>query len=143
MASGNIMGVELNLNQEYIKGAVEEIVKAGIIQALGDPAAIVKTAINQTINQKVDHNGKPSTSYSAQPYLDWLAAKTVETVVREAVHEMVKEHSESLKAEIKNQLNTKRFRNEMATRFLDQVLKAGENDWRMPITVDFTKPREY
>jgi hypothetical protein len=30
----NIMGVELNLDQEYIKGAVEDIVKAGIVSAL-------------------------------------------------------------------------------------------------------------
>ena len=42
----NIMGVELNLDQEYIKGAVEDIVKAGIVSALGDPAAIVKTALD-------------------------------------------------------------------------------------------------
>ena len=48
----NIMGIDLKLNQEYIKASVEEIVKAGIISALGSPDEIVKTAIDKTINMK-------------------------------------------------------------------------------------------
>ena len=44
--NANIMGVELNLNQEYIKASVEEIVKAG-----ADKDAVARYVRGDLVNQ--------------------------------------------------------------------------------------------
>ena len=140
----NIMGVELNLDQEYIKGAVEDIVKAGIVSALGDPAAIVKTALDKTINQRVDRDGKPTRdSWNTKPYLEWLADQVVEKTVRECLQEYVEQNKEVFRQEILRQLSSKTFKNNLAAAYLDCILSSTKSEWKMPISVEFQKPKEY
>lgn len=107
--NGNIMGVELNLNQEYIKASVEEIVKAGIIGALGDPADIVKSALDKTLNRKVDKDGKDTSCSWGTPYLQYMANKAVEKAVQECMQKYVGEHEEEFRQEILRQLSSKAF----------------------------------
>ena len=135
---GNIMGVELNLDQEYMTAAVEDIVKSGIVQALGDPSDIVKRAIDQTINQKVDRDGKPARdSWNAIPYLQWLASKVVEETVRDCIKGYIDEHKEDFKEEILKQLSNPKFRKDVAVSFITTMEKAAENKWNMPINISF------
>lgn len=137
------MGIDLKLDQEYIKASVEDIVKAGIVQALGNPEAIVKTAVDKTINMKVDNDGKPSTSsYNTLSYLNWLANKTVEKVVRESITEIVQDQSEEIKAIVKKQLSSKQFLNDMSAQFLKSVMASATDKWKTPVTVVFEKPKD-
>lgn len=137
------MGIDLKLDQEYIKASVEDIVKAGIVQALGNPEAIVKTAVDKTINMKVDKDGKPSTSsYNTLSYLNWLANKTVEKVVRESITEIVQDQSEEIKAIVKKQLSSKQFLNDMSAQFLKSVMASATDTWKTPVTVVFEKPKD-
>ena len=139
----NIMGIDLKLDQEYIKASVEEIVRAGIVQALGNPSDIVKTAVDKTINVKVDKDGKPSTnSYNTLSYLNWLANRTVEKVVRESITEIVQEQSAELKALVKKQLASKEFKNDLAGQFIKSVLESARSTWKTPISVSFEKPKD-
>lgn len=136
------MGIDLKLDQEYIKASVEDIVKAGIVQALGNPEAIVKTAVDKTINMKVDKDGKPSTSsYNTLSYLNWLANKTVEKVVRESITEIVQDQAEEIKAIVKKQLSSKQFLNDMSAQFLKSVMESATDTWKTPVTVVFEKPK--
>lgn len=137
-----IMGVNLNLNQEYIKSSVEEIVKASIIQALGDPGVIVKSALDKTINQKVGNDGNPSTSWSAKPYLNWLAEKVIEKTIRDQLVKYVEDHSEEFKAEILRQISSKKFKQETAGAFIQAILQSAEYTWKMPVSVSFELPKE-
>jgi len=139
----NIMGIDLKLDQEYIKASVEEIVRAGIVQALGSPAEIVKTAVDKTINMKVDREGKPSTSsYNSLPYLNWLANQTVEKVVRESITEIVQEQAEEIKTLVKKQLSSKQFQNDISGQFIKAVMDSATTAWKTPISVTFEKPKD-
>ena len=139
----NILGVDLKLDQEYIKASVEDIVKSGIVQALGDPERIVKTAVDQTINMKVDMDGKPcSSSYGSVSYLNWLANKTVQDVVREAMTDIVKEQADTIKELVKKQLSSKQFLNDASGQFVKSLLDNTASTWKTPITVCFEKPKD-
>jgi hypothetical protein len=141
--TNNIMGIDLKLDQEYIKASVEDIVRAGIVQALGNPEAIVKTAVDKTINMKVDKEGKPTTnSYNTLSYLNWLANQTVEKVVRESITEIVQEQSEEIKSIVKKQLSSKQFLNDMSAQFLKSVMESATSKWKTPVTVTFEKPKD-
>ena len=139
----NIMGIDLKLNQEYIKASVEEIVKAGIISALGSPDEIVKTAIDKTINMKVDSDGKPTTrDYNCVSYLNWLANQTVTKVVREAITEIVQEQAGEIKAIVKKQMASKQFLNDMSAQFIKAVMDSSTSEWKTPISIAFGKLEE-
>ena len=137
----NILRVNLELDQEYIKASVEDIVKAGIVQALGNPEKIVKTAVDQTINMKVDKDGEPS-SYGSISYLNWLANKTVQDVVREAMTEIVGEQADTIKGLVKKQLSSKQFLNDVSGQFVKALLDNTTSTWKTPITVHFEKPKD-
>ena len=140
---GNIIGVDLKLDQNYIEASVQDIVKAGIIQALGDPTKIVKDAVGSVINKRVDSRGEPSSSsYSSMPYLDWLARKTVEDVVRETMNSILESKKEYFVAEIERQLSDANFRSDMCASFVKAVLGASESSWRMPVAISFERPKE-
>jgi hypothetical protein len=144
MSTGKIIDVGLSLDQEYIKASVENIVKAGIVQALGNPADLVQQAINMTINRKVDKDGKPTnSSWDSRPYLEWLANKVVEDTVRQAMTEAVKANANELREEMIRQISTKQFKNSMASAFVKAVITSAEmQTWKMPITVSFETPKE-
>jgi hypothetical protein len=141
---GNIVGLDLNVDQEYIAASVEKIVKAAIVQALGDQDKIIKKAIDNTIGSYVDRDGKPcqKTSWNAIPFLDYLAEKTVRDTVRECVMELVENNKQEFKDAIMKQLNTRRFKENLAEQFLKVVVEAAGNDWKMPVTVSFQQIRE-
>ena len=143
MSEKNIMGVNLNIDQEYIKQSVEEIVKAGIVGALGDPSIIVRKAVDKFIDKKVDDRGKETDSYYGKPYLNWLAEKTVENTVRDAMNEYIQAHASELKEEIIRILNTKKFKQNTAEAFLKTLVESGLNRYKMPISISFEAPKDY
>ena len=140
---GNIVGLDLKLDEQYLAASVQDIVRASIAQALGDPAKRVRAAVDATINQKVDREGKPSSSsWGGEPYLNYLARKTVEGVVSEAMKELVAERADELKAEMKKQLSSKKFAENSAATFIQLMLDATASMYKMPITVGFEQPKD-
>ena len=142
MSTGKIIDVGLSLDQEYIKASVESIVKAGIVQALGDPSVLVREAINRTINRKVDSEGRQSDRYGAVPYLDWLANKVVEDSIRQAMTEAVQANADSLREEMLRQLSAKDFKRNVAAAFLKSMIDASGSMYRMPVTINFEPPKD-
>jgi hypothetical protein len=141
--STKIVDVGLNIDQNFLKAAVQDIVNAALVKSLGDPAELVRQAIDRTINQKVDSDGKITRDeYRSEPYLNWLAKRVVTDTVKEAVMQMVKEHAPALKAELLHQLRTQRFQQNMAAQFLETVEKAAVDTWKMPISVEFVLPNK-
>ncbi len=136
---GNIVDVDLKVNPDYLAKSAEEIVKAGIIKALGDPSMILEAAVNSVISRKVDRDGRESTSYSAKPYLDWLATKVVEDTVRDCLKEIIEERKEEFEQIIKAQLSSKKFIKDVAASFVQSMIGAAESTWKMPIEVKFEK----
>lgn len=140
---GNIVGLDLKLDENYLAASVQDIVRASIVQTLGDPSQLVRKAIDATINTKVDKDGKPTSStWGGEPYLNWLARKTVEGVVSEAMKELVAERADELKAEMKKQLSSKKFAENSAATFVQLMLDATASMYKMPITVGFERPKD-
>lgn len=142
---GNIIGVDLKLDEKYIEGAVQDVVRAGIVSALGDPAKLVKAALDQTINQKVDErDGTPTrSSYGGIPYLDYLARQTITSVVREMLAEYVSEHRDEIKKHMVEIFDQKKFNEVSAGAFIKSMIDNIEKwPWMMPITISLEKPKE-
>lgn len=139
------MTASLSIDTQYIEGEVNRIVKAAIVAALGNRDEIIRKAIDNTIDSYVDERGNPckKDSYRALPYLNYLAEKTVENVVREAMAEVVDENREAFKTEIKKAIGKRKWKNDMAQSFVQMIIDDTKSDWRMPVTVSIEKPKEY
>lgn len=139
------MTASLSIDTQYIEGEVNRIVKAAIVSALGNRDEIIKKAIDNTIDSYVDERGNPckKDSYKAKPYLDYLAEKTVENVVREAMAEVVDENREAFKTEIKKAIGKRKWKNDIAQSFVQMIIDDTKSAWRMPVTVSIEKPKEY
>lgn len=139
------MTASFSIDAQYIEGEVNRIVKAAIVSALGNRDEIIKKAIDNTIDSYVDERGNPckKDSYRAKPYLDYLAEKTVENVVREAMAEVVDENRETFKTEIKKAIGKREFKNDMAQSFVQMIIDDAKSAWRMPVTVSIEKTKEY
>ena len=139
------MTASLSIDTQYIEGEVNRIVKAAIVAALGNRDEIIRKAIDNTIDSYVDERGNPckKDSYRALPYLNYLAEKTVENVVREAMAEVVDENRETFKTEIKKAIGKRKWKNDIAQSFVQMIIDDTKSAWRMPVTVSIEKPKEY
>ena len=139
------MTASFSIDAKYVEEEVSRIVKAAIVSALGNRDEIIRKAIDRTIDTYVDRDGNTcrKDNYRARPYLDYLAEKTVETVVREAMAEMVEENKEEFKAEIKKAIGKRKWKEDMAQTFVQMIIDDAKFDWRMPVTVSLEKPKDY
>ena len=139
----NIVDVDLKVDPAYLKTSAEKIVKAGIVEALGDPTKILKDAVDSVFKMKVDSYGKPSESYRAQPYIEWLATQIIKDAVRECMVEIINGRKEEFEKIIKDQIASKTFMKNVSAAFLKALLKTTEETWKMPIDVSFCIPEDY
>lgn len=139
------MTASLSIDAKYVEEEVNRIVKAAIVSALGNRDEIIRKAIDNTIDTYVDERGNPckKDSYRARPYLNYLAEKTVESVVREAMAEMVDENREAFKDEIKKAIGKRKWKEDMAQSFVQMVLDDAKSEWKMPVKVSLEKPKDY
>ena len=141
---GNLVGLDLKLDEKYLAESVAEIVRAAIVQALGDPTEIIKNSVNSVCNQYVNDRGEKCNkdSWHSKPYLEYLAERTIEKTVREEMEKVIEENKGQFTEEIRNQLRTKRFRENTAEAFIDTMLRSSEVTYKMPITVNFDRRDE-
>lgn len=139
---GNL--VNLNVSDELIKSALREEVNAGIVRALGDPAQIVRTAIEQMTDLYVDRDGNlcKKNSYYAKPYFDWLVEQTVKDCVKDEITKYVTENKGELANEVRAQLKNANFRNKIAASFVQKIVDTTEKTWKMPISISFEECKE-
>lgn len=139
------VNASLSIDAAYIEAEVQKIVKAAIIETLGNRDEIIRKAIDSTIDQYVDDRGNPceKSSYRAIPFLDYVARQTTEKVVREAFIEIVEENKDDFKTEIKKQIGKRKWKENMAQTFVQLILDDAKEEWKMPVSISFEKPKEY
>ena len=94
----NIIGLDLKIDQEYIGKVTSEVVKSGVVEALGGANRMVELIIANILNQKVDDSGKPTTSsYNKDSILDYHIRECIKEITKEEIIKIVEENKESLR----------------------------------------------
>ena len=144
MENNDIVQVQTSVSKEYIASAVQEVVKAAIVSALGDPEKLVRRSIGDVLDLKVDkETGEISNrGWNTTPYIDWLVKRAVEKTIKECITEAIQEHQDEFKAAVLHQIRTRKFQNAVTVAFCDAILSSATDDWKMPVTVEFKEPRD-
>lgn len=142
---GNIVGLDLNIDKDYLANAVQQSVMMGISESLNGKNEIVSQIVKMVLNQKVDKHGKISTYSRDNEYtlLEFYVMKMLREVTAEEMQKMVDEHREDITKAIRAELAKKVNYNKFVDAFIDNVSSAISSSWCPKIEVKFDQVKEY
>ncbi len=141
---GNIVGIDLNIDDNYLNEAVKSIVMTGIAETL-DKDKIVSGLVNAVLETKVDESGEIS-SYSRDnryTLLEVYVNKMIREIVKEEMKKLVEEKRPKMQEIIRKELNKKATLDKFVDAFISSNLDNLDNNWRTKISVEYQKDNEY
>jgi len=140
----NIVGINLDVDNNYLTEAVKQTVMVGIAECL-DKDKIVSGLVNTVLETKVDRDGKVSSYNSDNKYtlLEVYVNKILRESVKEELANLVEEKKPQLKELIRKELNKKATLDKFVDSFLQANLDNLSNDWRTTINLEYKKTKEY
>lgn len=141
----NIVGLDLNVDQNYLAEAVQQSVLLGIAESLNGKNEIVSQIVNAVLNTKVDRKGCIS-SYprdNVQSLLEYYVKNLITDVVKEEMQAMVEEKRPEITKMIRQELQKKVNYEKFADVFIDNVSKTVSNSWCPKINIEFEQQKEY
>lgn len=141
---GNIVGIDLNIDDNYLNEAVKSIVMTGIAETL-DKDKIVSGLVNAVLETKVDESGEIS-SYSRDnryTLLEVYVNKIIRDVAKEEMKKLVEEKRPKMQEIIRKELNKKATLNKFVDAFISSNLDNLDNNWRTKISIEYQKDNEY
>lgn len=141
----NIVGLDLNIDKDYLAEAVKQTVIMGISESLNGKNEIVSQIVKMTLNTRVNDKGIISTYSSDNKYtlLEYYVRKMIKEVTAEEMNKMVEEHREDIAKAIRAELQKKVNYNKFVDRFIDNISNAVNNSWCPKIEVSFDQHKDY
>lgn len=144
MASSKLVGVDLNIDHDFLSDVVRQVAIASIAEAMDKENHIVEAIVRQVMRQKVNEDGKPARYSSEEKYtvLEYYVRKMLIDEVRSQIVAIVDEKrteiAELIGAELRKEATCQSFTNA----FIGSLAEALENKWHPCIEVTFEKEKE-
>ena len=141
---GNIVGLDLNIDQDYLANAVQQTVLMGISEALNGKNEIVSQIVRMTLNTKVSDKGTIS-SYSADnkyTLLEFYVRNMIKDVTAEEMKKIVDERKPEIAKAIREELSKKVNYTKFVDAFISNVADAVDNSWCPKIEINFEQKKE-
>ena len=142
----NIVGLDLNIDQDYLAEAVRQTVIMGISEALNGKNEIVSQIVKMTLNTRVSDKGIISSYERDNKYtlLEYYVRKMISEVTAEELQKIVDERKPEITKAIREELSKKVNYTKFVDAFIDNISSAINNVWVPKIEVNFDKrPEEY
>ncbi len=140
----NIVGLNLDIDDNYLAEAIKNTVMTGIVESL-DKDKIVSGLVNTVLETKVDEEGCISRYSSDNTYtlLEVYVNNMVRTAIKEEMQKLVEEKKPQLQEAIRKELNKKATLNKFVDAFITKNLENLDSDWRTTINIDYEKRKNY
>lgn len=144
MASNNLVGVDLNIDHDFLSDVVRQVALNSIAEAMNKENHIVEAIVKQVMRQQVNKNGEPARYSSDEHYtlLEYYVRKMLTDEVRQQVVAIVEEKrpeiAEAVGAELRKEATCESFTNA----FIRSLTNALSNSWRPSIEITFEEPGE-
>lgn len=140
----NIVGLNLDIDKDYLQEAVKQTVLMGISESLNGKNEIVSQIVNSVLNVKVDKNGTISSweRDNKQTLLEFYVKNMLTEAVKEEIKNMVEEKKDEIKQIIRKGLLKKANINKFTDNFIDSVSKNLDSTWKTTINIDVEKYKE-
>lgn len=136
---GNIVGLDLNIDQNYLEQAVQQTVMMGIAEALNGKNEIVSQIVKMVLQTEVDSDGKIPrySSDRTMPLLEFYVKQLITEETKNEMKRMVEEHRPEITKAIRDELSKKVNYTKFVDRFISNVSETVSNTWCPKIEVSF------
>ena len=137
----NIVGLDLNIDQDYLAEAVRQTVIMGISESLNGKNEIVSQIVKMTLNTKVCDKGTISSYERDNRYtlLEYYVKKMITEVTSEEMKKIVDERRPEITKAIREELSKKVNYTKFVDAFISNISKAFDTSWCPKIEVSFEK----
>ena len=141
---GNIVGIDLNVDNNYLNEAVKSIVMTGIAETL-DKDKIVNGLVKAVLETKVDKEGRISSYSSDNRYtlLEVYVNNIIREIVKEEMKKLVEEKRTKMQEIIRRELNKRARLDKFVDAFISNNLDNLDSNWKTKISVEYEKDKEY
>lgn len=141
---GNIVGIDLNVDNNYLNEAVKSIVMTGIVETL-DKDKIVNGLVKAVLETKVDEEGRISSYSSDNRYtlLEVYVNNIIREIVKEEMKKLVEEKRTKMQEIIRRELNKRATLDKFVDAFISNNLDNLDSNWKTKISVEYEKDKEY
>ncbi len=141
---GNIVGIDLNVDNNYLNEAVKSIVMSGIAETL-DKDKIVNGLVKAVLETKVDEKGRISSYSSDNRYtlLEVYVNNIIREIVKEEMKKLVEEKRPKMQEIIRRELNKRATLDKFVDAFISNNLDNLDSNWKTKISVEYEKDKEY
>jgi transcription termination factor NusB len=142
--SNNIVGLDLNIDQNFLADAVKQTVVMGISEALNGKNEVVSQLVNAVLSTKVDKDGKISSYTSDNKFtlLEYHVRNLLKEEIKEETKAIVNEKRVEIREMIRKELNKKSRLDSFVQTFLDNTTEALDSNWRTNIDISFKAKKE-
>lgn len=140
-----IVGLDLNVDDNYLAECVKQTVIMGISEALNGKNEIVSQLVKSVLETKVDKNGNISSYGSDNRYtlLDIMTRKAIIEVAKEEFGKIVEESRPRIAKAIRAELEKKETMGDLTAAFLNAIEKELHCSYRMNVDIEFTKDKDW
>lgn len=140
----NIIGLDLNVDQDYLAEAVRQTVIMGISESLNGKNEIVSQIVKMTLNTKVSEKGTISSYERDNRYtlLEYYVRKAISEVAAEEMQTIVNERKPEIAKAIREELSKKVNYTKFVDAFIDNVSTAVTDTWVPKIEINFGKRKD-
>ena len=141
---GNIVGIDLNVDNNDLNEAVKSIVMTGIAETL-DKDKIVNGLVKAVLETKVDKEGRISSYSSDNRYtlLEVYVNNIIREIVKEEMKKLVEEKRTKMQEIIRRELNKRATLDKFVDAFISNNLDNLDSNWKTKISVEYEKDKEY
>ena len=142
---GNIIGLDLNVDRDYLADAVKQTVLMGISESLNGKNEIVSQIVKMTLNTKVSDKGIISNYSHDYKYtlLEYYVRKMIKEVTAEEMQKIVDERRPEITKAIREELAKKVNYTKFVDAFIDNISNAINTSWCPRIEINFEKAKDY
>lgn len=134
----NVMGMSLQMNEEFITNLAKQMVSESIMETIGGGNKFVETIVGEILKTKVDpENGRVSVYSSGIPYIQWLINKVIRDELAGTVQEILDEKRQEIHKRIRKELMKEKTINAFFDAFTECVTDSINSVWRTKIDVTF------
>ena len=140
----NIVGLNLDIDDDYLAEAIKNTVMTGIVETL-DKDKIVSGLVNTVLETKVDEKGCISSYRSDNKctLLEVYVNQMIRDIVKEEMKKIVEEKRPKMQEIIRKELNKKATIDKFVDAFISTNLDNLDNTWRTKISVEYEKNKDY
>lgn len=141
----NIVGLDLNIDQDYLAEAVRQTVIMGISESLNGKNEIVSQIVRMTLNTRVSDKGTISSYERDNKYtlLEYYVSKMIKEVTAEELRKIVDERKPEITKAIREELSKKVNYTKFVDAFIGNISSAIDNTWVPKIEINFDNRKDY